>query len=264
MTPSDQRYRQLRAANGGDFHTCFYCGCLATEFDFAPPQAHWQSFHYRQASADNLQVPACKECATFLKKCSMGLVQQRRELVHTKIAAKYAKSIGVYLRWNQDELAQMDYGFSHSLGAGMKLGEESHRRSNYQGFAYELDGAIVAASAPTPVPIHVFEQRFNSIKEALVAVSKRYGISQTKLVDGLAKHDNNLEAVVMAVQREQEQALYQRQLRSQCRAFAKQHNQSVRYVTNSVERYLDKNELMTVPEALEKLYQERVKHPNKL
>ncbi|WP_298444078.1 hypothetical protein [uncultured Ferrimonas sp.] len=260
MTAPEQRYRVLCAASGADFHTCFYCGCVATELDFAPPRAHWQSFFVRQASADNLQVPSCKECHTLLKGCAMGLVEQRREWVHTKLAAKYAKPIAVYLKWTQEELAELDYGFAHSIGAGLRLGEESHRRSNYPGFRYEVDGAVVAASLVQPLPVMVFEQRFDDLKSALVAVSKQYQIKQAKLVEGLADHDNNLEAVVLAHQQQQQQALYRRQLRAACSAFAKQHQQSLRYVTNSVERYLDKDEELSIAEALDKLYQERVRH----
>ncbi|RCU45724.1 hypothetical protein DU002_14795 [Corallincola holothuriorum] len=260
MSLLDQRYRQLRAIDANDFHTCFYCGCIATEFDFAPPKAHWQSFQYRQLSADNLQVPSCMECIKLLKGCTMGLVQQRRELVHTKIASKYKKAIGVFLRWNEDELEELDFSLHHSIAAGLKLGEESHRRSNYVGFAYEIDGAKATGLVPTAAPIKVFGEQYASVKDALVAVSKSYRINQAKLVEGMAKHDNNLEAVVMAWQQQQEHAMFQRELRKQCAAFAKQHKQSHRFVVNEIERYLDKDAELSIADALDKLYQERVQH----
>ncbi len=188
----------------------------------------------------------------------MGLVEQRREWLQTKLSAKYAKAIGVYLKWNHNELAELDYGLRHSIGAGLELGEEAHRRANYQGYPYEVDGAVVAQATIKPLPISVFEQRFDTLKQALVAVSEQYRIPQAKLVEALAKHDNNLEAVVLAHQQQQADQLAKRQLQQACRQFAKQHGQSSRYVTNSVERYLDKDPELTVAEALDKLLSERI------
>ncbi|GAA5217082.1 hypothetical protein ACFSJ3_14490 [Corallincola platygyrae] len=256
----DNRYRQLRAIQAEDFHTCFYCGCIATEFDFAPPKAHWQSYQYRQLSADNLQVPACKECVALLKPCTMGLVQQRREWVHTKIAAKYKKAIGVYLKWNEDELEELDFSLHHSIAAGLKLGEESHRRSNFQGFSHEIDGSKVADVLPAAMPIVLFDKQFDSLKDAILYVCKNYPITQPKLVERLAEQGNNIEAVVMEIQEEQEVAQFQRQLKIQSAAFAKKHNQSARFVSNEVERYLDKELAYSIAEALDLLYEERVKH----
>jgi hypothetical protein len=260
IPPLEQRYRQLRALDAKDFHTCFYCGCIATECDFAPPQNHWQSFQYRQMSADNLQLPSCKECVTLLKDCTMGLVQQRKEYVQTKLANKYKQAIGVYLRWNEDELAELDFSLHHSIAAGMRLGEESYRRANFAGFGYEIDGSKVQGLVPTPAPVIVFGERFETLKQALVRVSKVYAISQAKLVEGLAAHGNNLEAVLMALQEEKAHTLFRRQLRRQCQAFAKQHGQSSRFVMNEVERYLDKYDDLSIAEALDRLYEDRVKH----
>ncbi|MFI3244876.1 MAG: hypothetical protein R3Y10_00105 [Ferrimonas sp.] len=258
MSRENERYRALRAIAGADFHTCFYCGCLATEFDYAPPLEHWQAFALRGASADNLQVPCCKECHGLLKPCAMGLIQQRREWVQTKLAAKYAKAIRVYLKWTPEELAELDYNLGHSIAAGLALGEEAYQRSQYVGFAYEIDGATMDESVLKSAPVVVFEQRFSDLKSALIAMSQQYGVKTAQLVDALAQHDNNLEAVIRAHQRAQHDAQERRRLQRLCRAFAQRHQQSIRYVTNEIERLLDKHELLSFEEALERLYQERI------
>ncbi len=260
MTQLDERYRLLRAADETHFHTCFYCGCIATEQDFAPPQAHWGAFEHHRQAADNLQIPACKECVTLLKGCTMGLLQQRRDVVQAKLAAKYKKAINVYLRWSQEEVAELDRSLKHSIAAGLTLGEESHRRANYPGFTYEVDGSRVAVEQVLSQPVVVFGQRFEGIKAALEHSAKAYGLSQGKLAQGLEQHNDNLEAVILSLQQQQQKQLEARQMNRLCGEFARTHNQSRRYVVNAVQRYLDRDDRLTVAEALEKLYDERVRH----
>ncbi|USD38117.1 MULTISPECIES: hypothetical protein [Ferrimonas] len=260
MTELDPRYRIMRAADDAHFHTCFYCGCIATDSDFAPPRDHWYAFADHQQAADNLQVPACKECLTLLKGCTMGLLLQRRDVVQAKLANKYKQAINVYLRWNQDEVAQLDRSLSHSIAAGLTLGEEAHRRSQYPGYAYELEGSRIEVTQLQPQPVRVFGERFDSLKAALVYASRTYGIKQGQLAEALAKHNHNLDAAILAFQQQQKQQLSERELNRHCAAFAKQHGQSRRYVVNAVHRYLDRDETLTVAEALDKLYQERIQH----
>lgn len=190
----------------------------------------------------------------------MALVQQRREVVHTKLTRKYQKAINVYLRWSEDELAELDFSLKHSIDAGLQLGQESHRRSNYPGFPYDVDGTVYPVEQIKPQAVVVFGERFEGLKAALVHASKTYGLSQGKLAQGLELHNNNLEAVILHLQREQQQASSERELGRLCGAFAKEHNQSRRYVVNAVKRYMERDQELSVHQALEKLYQERVQH----
>ncbi|TKB48689.1 hypothetical protein FCL40_11075 [Ferrimonas sediminicola] len=260
MTPLDERYRLLRAADEAHFHTCFYCGCIATEYDYAPPRAHWGAFEHHRQAADNLQIPACRECVTLLRGCTMGLLQQRRDVVQTKLAAKYKRAINVYLCWSEEEVEELDRSLKYSIAAGLSLGEESHRRANYPGFTYEIEGCRVAVSQAVVQPVMLFGERFDGIKAALEHAAKTYGISQGKLAQGLVQHNDNLEAVVHALQQQQQKQLEERQMNRLCAEFARAHRQSRRYVVNAVQRYLDRDESLTVAEALERLYQERVRH----
>ncbi|RKF20012.1 hypothetical protein DBZ36_06050 [Alginatibacterium sediminis] len=256
----DQFYRQLRAVHANDYHLCFYCGCIACQKDYAPPRDHLHSYLSRSLSADFLIVPACKECSVFLKGSQLPLVEQRRQLVQNKLKQKYKQAIHVYLSWSEDEVSEMEGNLLLSISAGVKLGEESFIRSSYIGYDFELDGQRNSKSHFVSPVVSVFGQQFNDLKTAITACSQRYDIYAAQLSEDLAKHDNNLEAVILDIQDQQQQKAYRRELNSQCLRFAKQHKLSRMQVVNAVERYIDKNADLTIPQALQQYYEQRVQY----
>lgn len=259
MSDISELYRLVIAVNRQDFHTCFYCGCVVCEYDHAPPLRHAKYYLETREEADFYRVPACKECFDFLKPEKSALLGQRFDLVKKKLAQKYKRAIRIYEMWDHDEVHELDYSLKKSVLAGLSLGEEACQRVKFKGFTFEADGEKHTAHYGESVQLNVFDQVFDNFRDALDHASKTYKIPKGKLRDLLSEHDQNFDKAINSYHSTMARKLFEKNLKGQCKDFAQQHKQNVKFVMTTVELYMQQDENLTLDQALRKLYQERIK-----
>lgn len=246
------RYQLLRAKHSTDFNTCFYCGCIATEFDYAPPLKFVDYYITTQVSACFYKVPACRECFNALKTKRAGTLEERKRIANKALAKTYQRAITVYNMWDEDELDELDYELHRSVSAGLKLGEEAVCRIEYQGFDYEVDGESVAISH-SKKQFHVFDVVFSSFKEALDYGAKTYRIPKAKLNELFCQCQYDFSKAITHFQDQQTALLHARRMKRLCADFAAAHKQNVDFVIRTVELFMSKDDTLTLEQALEQL-----------
>lgn len=262
MHDETELYRQMSAVHAKDFNTCFYCGCIATKYDLAPPLKFAEFYLKTREDADFYRVPSCQECFDFLKNDKSSLLGQRVDNVKGKLARKYQKAIRIYEMWEHDELEQLDYQLQRSVKAGLELGKESYERYKFKGFEFEADGEKHSAHYVSDKRFTIFGEQYDSFRDALDYGSKAFRIPKAKLRDLYAEHDNDFDTAIRSFQELMAQKLYEKELKQKCKAFADEHKQNIKFVMHTVEIYRKQNDTLTIDAALDKLYQERIKKIN--
>ncbi|MBZ9611646.1 hypothetical protein [Rheinheimera maricola] len=255
----DTDYNLLVPSRSNYFNTCFYCGCIAARHDYAPPLQYVEFYLATREPSEFLKIPSCNECVELLKACKAGTLDERRLFARAALAKKYAKALTIYDMWTTEELAGLDFSLRHSIEAGLKLGAETTQRLSFAGFDYEAGGISQQVHDTAPLVFEVFGESFDSFREALDFASKAYRIPKNALKEAFADNDNNFERAINAIHKQVAEKEFNQQLKQQCAAFAKQHKQAVIFVHKQVERYLSENTEMTIAEALQQLYDTRVK-----
>jgi len=258
MSREDELYRQMRAVKSNDFNTCFYCGCVATNYDLAPPLKYAEFYLKTREDADFFKVPCCRECFNFLKQDKSGLLGQRVDNVKKQLARKYKDAIRIYELWDHNEIAELDYNLSHSVNAGLVLGEESYKRFKFKGFEFEADGVKHDAFYVKLEVLTVFGEKFENFRDALDHASRAFRIPKAKLKALFAEHGNNFDSAIRHYQDEMAEKLYQKELKTKCNEFAKTHKQNVKFVMRTVEIYREQDEYLSIEGALNKLLNERI------
>lgn len=252
-------YRQMSATHPKDFNTCFYCGCVATEYDLTPPVKYAEFYLKTREDADFYRVPACRECFDFLKNEKSGLLGQRVDSVKRKLSRKYQKAIRMYELWDHEEIKGFDYQLQHSIHAGIVLGRESCKRVKFKGFDFEADGEKHSAHYAENKTFSVFGEKFENFRDALDYACRAYRIPKAKLREMFADHDNCFDTAIKTFQEIMSRKIYEKELKEKCKEFAKEHKQNIKFVMHTVEMFQTLDESMTIEGALKKLYQERVK-----
>lgn len=255
----DKVYYLLIPAGSNSFNTCFYCGCIATEHDYAPPVKYLEFYLATKEASEFLKIPCCHECHEHLKACKLSSLEERRTFAKDKIVKKYEKALTIYDMWTEEELAGLDFSLRHSIEAGLKLGEETNERLSYQGFDYEAAGVTQNVPYQTPKYFEVFGDQFKTFREALEFASKAYRIPKNTLKEFFADNNNSFEKAIRAIHKELADKEFDKQLKKLCSEFAKKHKQPIVFVRKQVERYLSEDENMTITDALDYLYETRVK-----
>lgn len=256
---ADTHYHLLTPTHSHSFNTCFYCGCIAATHDYAPPQQYLEFYLATREASEFLKIPVCNECHELVKPCKAGTLDERCKFAKSKLAKKYEKALSIYDMWTTDELAALDFSLRHSIEAGLKLGAETIERLNFFGFDYEAGGISQMVTDSAPLQFEVFGECFDSFREALDFASKAYRIPKNALKDAFADNGNSFEQAINTIHQQVAEKEFNQQLKQQCAAFAKQHKQAVIFVHKQVERYLSENADMTITEALQQLYDTRVK-----
>ncbi len=256
-------YRPLQAVSSSDFNTCFYCGCVATQLDLAPPLNRAEFYLKTREQADFYSIPACNECYKLLKSCRHASLNERVDALKLKLAKKYETAIRIYEHWQDDEIEALDYSLRHSVEAGLKVGEESYQRYKFTGFEYEVDGEKHNAYNVDTELYSVFGEEFSHFRDALTHASRAFAIPKAKLIDLYAEHGNQFDQAIQFYHAEMEKKLFAKELKRLCSEFAKNHKQNSKFVMHTVELYIKNDDSLTIKLALNKLYNERVKTWNK-
>lgn len=246
-------YRPVQATEPAFFNTCFYCGCVATEFDFCPPLKYASYYIQSREPAEFFQVPACFECSQFLLNEKQALLHERQLIVKKKLAFKYRKALRVYDVWEEDELAELDYSLKKSISAGLSLGQESFERYTFKGFEFEADGEKHTEFYTQRVTYMVLGEKFNSFRDALSYVSKSFRIPKAKLQELYAQNDNSFDKAISAFHIEVEKKLFEKQLKVKSTEFANTHKLNVKFVMRTVQQFIDSDGNLTIDSALSKL-----------
>ncbi|MCL1076582.1 hypothetical protein D5R81_00080 [Parashewanella spongiae] len=250
MLNNRELYSRVMAMESRHFNVCFYCGCIATEYDFIPPLKLAEFYIRTGEEADFYEIPACNECFNLLKEDKSGLLGQRVDFVKSKLAKKYEKALRVYHLWHKDELDDFDHNFKKSLNAGIELGTETYERIKFKGFEFEVDGQKRHSNFVQTEKLSVFGETFDNFRDALDYASKSYRVPKAKLKELFAKHNNSFDKAITAFQQEMEQRLFEKK----CREFAKANKQNSNFIIRTVKLYMKNEKDLTVDEALEKIY----------
>ena len=174
-------YEPLNAVQSADFNRCIYCGCEAARPDFIPPIKFIHDWRDVNSSADFISVPSCNECFDLLKNENHGTLEPRIVVLKKLLAAKYKKAIRVFNHWSMDEIEEMDTALQISLKGGMYLGKEALSRIHFAGFDYEINGSTTRVAKPQHEVFKVFDEEFESFREALECACEIYQIKKSRL-----------------------------------------------------------------------------------
>lgn len=112
------------ATDGGIEGVCTYCGTVADSVDHVVPQHLLERAGELELDLSKVmrmrswQVPACRECNSFLGGKLFATLKERRESAHKSIRRKYAS----YLRvpnWSDEELSEMGPRASDEIRAAL-------------------------------------------------------------------------------------------------------------------------------------------------
>jgi len=249
-------YRQMSALHAGNFNRCFYCGCIATEYDLVPPIKYAQFYLKTREEADFYKVPSCRECFYLLKNDKSALLGQRVDVAKKQLTRKYKRAIRIYEVWSSDEVEDLDYHLKSSVIAGMVLGEESCQRVKYRGFDFEADGLKHSAHFIENEVFLIFAEKFDSFRDALEHAHKAYRIPKAKLIELFTEHNHCFDLAINSFHEKQARIIFDKKLKAQCTDFAVKYKQNTKFVMRTVELYCTKDESLTTEMALAKLYQE--------
>lgn len=251
------RYRQLRARYSESFNCCFYCGCVATEWDYAPPLKYVDYYLITADDADFYKIPACYECEKSIRNKRIGTLEARMAAANKSINKTYQRAIRVYNMWQPQELAELDYELHRSISAGLTLGQEASERIAFNGFDYEVDGDHCVVNNEK-VSFYVFQQRFDSFREALDFASKSYRIPKAKLNDLFCRFNNNFTAAIEFEQQQQFEKVELKRMKQLCRHFSNEHKQNLAFVIRTVELFMKNDDSLSIELALNKLHKDYI------
>ena len=189
-------YEPLNAVQSADFNRCIYCGCEAARPDFIPPIKFIHDWRDVSSSADFICVPSCNECFDLLKNENNGTLEPRIAVLKKLLAAKYKKAIRVFNHWSMDEIEEMDIAFQISLKGGMYLGKEALSRLQFSGVDYEINGSITRVAKPQREVFKVFDEEFESFREALAFASETYQIKKSRLSQLYFENDESFDRAI--------------------------------------------------------------------
>lgn len=251
----EHEYSEMTPISRQAFNVCYYCGCEATEIDYCPP-LKFASLHRSQFDfAEKLKVPCCYECIDFLKTCSAASLEERMQFSKDKIANKYQTALRIYEMWTEKEASTVGVDLQTSINAGLSLGEEAYKRIKFRGFAYEVDGVITHQSNQNHETYEVFGEVFYDFRDALDYASRSYRIPKNSLKEMYTENGNNFNNAINSFHKALAEKEHQRQMKSYCGQFAKEFKQPIKFVSATVQKFLDEDESLTIPEALDRLAQ---------
>lgn len=243
-----QQPLQLRAIHGKDFTFCYYCGCIATEYDIVP-----------KIAAKPLSVPCCRECYKALKTCPKPLVADRMAVAKKAIKKQHGQGLRIYQLWHEEELEEMDRNFVDSIRAGMRLGKETYERLNFKGFPYEIDGhKITDCELIEAEKISVFGQPFEQFRDALHYASKSFRVPKVVLSDLYFDHNQSFDKAIKHYQNALDEKNQQRILSSKCKIFAEKHTQNAKFIERTVIKLMAATDTLSIDAALQKIYRDYI------
>jgi hypothetical protein len=95
-----------------------------------------------------------------------------------------------------DEIEEMDIAFQISLKGGMYLGKEALSRIHFAGFDYEINGSTTRVAKPQHDVFKVFDEEFESFREALAFASETYQIKKSRLSQLYFENDESFDMAI--------------------------------------------------------------------
>lgn len=254
----EKYFDPLNAVHAADFNRCVYCGCESSVSDYIPPIKFIHDWRDGNTQAEFISVPSCTECYTLLKNHNSGTLDDRTNVLKSMLAEKYSKAIRVFNHWSPEEIAEMDLAFQISLNGGVSLGKEALSRIRFSGFDYEINGSITRVAKAEKRLFTVFDEAFEDFKTALEYACSTYKIKKSRLSQLYYDNGESFEKAVTAFHRLVEMQRHENEIKKPCDEFAERYSQNPSYVFRMVSRWMAANEDLTVGEALDKLFRERI------
>ena len=248
------RYVEMTPLSSNDFNTCYYCGCESTEFDLAPPIEQAEKFWQKNRASEFLKVPCCYECFDALKGCRAPTIEERGQFAKQKISNRYEKALRIYEMWSEKELPELGTDLRASIAAGLRLGEEAFNRLRFRGFPNESDGQNLITNNVKVDSFEVFGEVYDNFRDALDYASRAYRIQKSTLKDLFDEHGSSFNKAITHVHREMERKEHEKNMKKLCSQFAKDHKQPLKFVSNTVQKFLDEDESISIQEAIDMLH----------
>jgi len=254
----EKYFEPLKAVHAANFNRCVYCGCEASVSDYIPPIKYIHDYRDGTKEADFVSVPSCTECFSLLKNHNSGTLEFRTLVLKKLLAEKYSKAIRVFNHWSPEEIAEMDTAFQISLNGGVSLGKETLSRIRFSGFDYEVNGSITRVPKPQESVFTVFGETFEDYKTALEHASATYQIKKSRLSQLYYDNGESFDKAVEAFHRSLELQRQEDEIKKPCDDFANRYSQNPTYVFRMVSRWMAANPDLSVDEALDRLYKQRI------
>lgn len=246
-------YVEMTPLASNDFNICYYCGCESTEFDLAPPIEQAEKFWQKNKASEFLKVPCCYECFDFLKDCRAPTIEERGQFTKQKISNHYEQALRIYEMWSEKELPELGTDFRTSIAAGLKLGEEAFNRLRYRGFRYESDGQTDTAQNVKTDVFEVFGEVYDNFRDALDYASRAYRIPKSILKEAFVEHGSSFDTAITYIHKEIQTKEHEKNMKKLCSQFAKEFKQPYKFVSNTVQKFLDEDESISIQEAINML-----------
>lgn len=137
-----------------------------------------------------------------------------------------------------------------SIAAGLKLGEEAFNRLRFAGFSYESDGHVTMSRSTDNQVFEVFGETYSNFRDALDYASRAYRIPKSALKDLYSEHGNSFNNAINYIHKEMAQKEHDKNMKQLCGLFAKEHKQPLKFVKNTVQKFLDEDESLNIQDAL--------------
>lgn len=118
-----------------------------------------------------------------------------------------------------------------------------------------MDGVITHQSNQNHETYEVFGEVFYDFRDALDYASRSYRIPKNSLKEMYTENGSNFNNAISCFHKALSEKEHQRQMKSYCGQFAKEFKQSIKFVSATVQKFLDEDESLTKPEALDRLAQ---------
>ncbi|MCJ8312949.1 MAG: hypothetical protein HRU38_12250 [Saccharospirillaceae bacterium] len=257
----DKYYSRARPVDVRFHGVCYYCGCEAeSKFeDFIPQKIDIEFYLQTKEACPFAIVQCCKECHYFLMNCRSAVIKDRKKYINKSIKRKYGRALNIYERWSEDEFEDLSDSIIKSIIAGMKIGKESDDRIQFSGYEYEIDGTIHHKNEIEVKIYQVFGEEFDDFRKALQYASKSYRINITVLKQRLIDNQIDFDKAIKTYHAELEQKLLEKQIDKLSKEFALKHKQNKNFVKSALSAYIQINPLLSMPQNLDLIYQERIK-----
>ncbi|ROS01444.1 hypothetical protein EDC56_1885 [Sinobacterium caligoides] len=232
------RYRRIHACLAEFFHTCYYCGDIASTDDFIPPKTRSQTSG-SYPDGQFFIVPCCPECKRLGGDQPHSHIETRSEYIRKALRKKHYATFKKTQLWTQEEVAlriEEDglTSINRSLLAVLNAEQDLTSRLNFTGYDFEVDGSRYQSVIEEKGQTSVFGQLYDNPKQALHAVAKQYSLKVAELHQQSEIHNGNIELAAETLITEHRQRQQEKQLKELATELSVRYKQPKQWLIRSL------------------------------